>query len=359
MITNTKIISYITNREWILNRETDKFQFFRAPNSLGFEEEYLLPIPKNSGSSDYTKFLKNTLSLLADIYEISIEELEVIIEEDNAILSIRIHDNQTEDGKIGFKRFEELIEGLKDLLVDTASFVINPNIQIKSKPAEAYRYLNYCKFLQTEVGSFIAKVELPSDEIIREPQLFDGPIVANQINTKLKSVISYVQNSVFASNGQFDENHLEENQENINLNLLKDIEKIYDKTESRNIEFYFSDIQDSVKINTENIYNDNLIKLTNLIESINDTLSEENQRTLVGRIITLKSADPEGERNEITFGSLLDNMPIKVKARLSSENYQEAVDAHKDKRNIQITGVLKKLKTMYKFIEVQEFEIPE
>ncbi|WP_276493695.1 hypothetical protein [Maribacter zhoushanensis] len=326
---------------------------------MGFEEEYLLPIPKNPESSDYTKFLKNTLNLLADIYEISIEELEVIIEEDNAILSIRIHDNQTEDGKIGFKRFEELIEGLKDLLVDTASFVMNPDIQINSKPAEAYRYLNYCKFLQTEVGSFIAKIELPSDEIIREPQLFDAPIIANQINTKLKSVLSYVQNSVFNSNGQFDENHLEENQENINLNLLKDIEKIYDKTESRNIEFYFSDIQDSVKINTENIYNDNLIKLTNLIESINESLSEENQRTLVGRIITLKSADPEGERNEITFGSLLDNMPIKVKASLSRENYQEAVDAHKDKRNIQITGVLKKLKTMYKFIEVQEFQIPE
>ena len=359
MITNTKIISYITNREWILNKETDRFQFFRAPDHLGFEEEYLLPIPKNTESSDYAKFLKNTLNILAEIYEVSIEELEVIIEEDNAILSIRIHDNQTEDGKIGFNRFEELIEGLKDLLIDTASFVINPDIQIKSKPAEAYRYLNYCKFLQTEVGSFIAKVELPSDEIIREPQLFDAEIRANQINTKLKSVISYVKNSVFDSNGQFDENHLEENQDNINLNLLKDIEKLYDKTESRNIEFYFSDIQDSVKINTENIYNDNLVKLSNLIESINDTLNEENQRTLTGRIISLKSTDPEGERNEITFGSLLNNMPIRVKARLSSENYQQAVDAHKDKRNIQISGVLKKMKTMYKFIEVQEFEIPE
>lgn len=358
MITNTKITSYISNRDWILNKETEKFQFFRAPDYLGFEEEYLLPIPKNPESSDYKPFLKSTMNLLAEIYEVSIEELEVIIQEDNAILSIRIHDNDTNDGKIGFKRFEELIEGIKDLLIDTASFVINPEIQNKSKPSEAYRYLNYCKFLQTEVGSFIAKIELPSDEIIKEPELFNTAIKANQINSKLKSVISYVKNSVFDSNGQFDEEHLLENQENINLNLLKDLEKIYDKTESQNIEFYFSDIHDSIKINTENIYNENLVKLSNLIESINDTLNEENLRTLTGRIISLKSFDPDGERNQITFGSILDNMPIKVKASLNSENYQAAVDAHKDKKNIQITGILKKLKTMYKFTEIQEFKIP-
>ncbi len=359
MITNTKIISYIQNRGWIQSRETEKFQYFRAPDSLGFEEEYELPIPSNPDSSDYTKFLKNTLFLLADIYEISNEELEIIIEEDNTILSIRIHDNQTKDGKIGFKRFEELIDGLKDLLLDTASFVMHPDIQIKSSPAEAYRYLNYCNFLQTEVGSFIAKVELPSNEVIREPQLFDEEIRANQINAKLKSVIRYVKNSVFDSNGQFDEIHLEENLSNINLNILKDIEKIYDKTESRNIEFYFSDIEDSIKINTENIYNENLIKLSNLIQSINETLNEENERTLIGRIITLKSTDPDGERNEITFASILDNMPIKVKARLNSANYQDAVNAHILKKNIQIKGILKKLKTIYRFIEIQEFDVPE
>jgi hypothetical protein len=359
MITNQKIISYLTNRGWTLNSENIKFQNFIAPIDLGFEEDYMLPIPTNNNTSDFQKFLRKTMSLLSDIYEISIEELQVIIEEDNSILSIRIHDIDTENGKIGFKRFEELVEGLKDLLLDTASFVINPNLQIKSKPAEAYRYLNYCNFMQTEIGSFIAKIELPSDEIIREPQLFDNAVKASDINTKLRSVLSYVNESVFNSNGQFDENHLEENQENINLNLLKDIEKIYDKTESRNIEFYFSDIQESVKISTENVYNEKLFKLSNLIQNINDSLTEESQVSLIGRITNLKSFDPDGERNEITFSSLLDNLPISIKANLSSDNYQDAVDAHKEKRNIQITGILKKMKTLYKFIAIQEFEVPD
>ena len=359
MITSQKIILYLTNRGWTLNSENEKFQNFLAPNDLGFEEDYLLPIPINNKTSDFLKFIRKTISLLSDIYEISIEELEVIIEEDNSILSIRIHDIDTQNGKIGFKRFEELVEGLKDLLLDTASFVMNPNLQIKSKPAEAHRYLNSCNFMQTVIGSFVAKIELPSDEIIREPQLFDNVVKASDINTKLKSVITYVNDSVFNSNGQFDENHLEENQANINLNLLKDLERIYDKTESRNIEFYFSDIQESVKISTVNVYNEKLIKLSTLIQNINDTLTEENQVSLIGRITNLKSFDPDGEKNEITFNALFDNLPISVKANLSSENYQDAVDAHKDKRNIQITGILKKMKTLYKFIEIQQFEVPD
>ena len=358
MITHQKIISYLTNRGWEFSMQNEKFRKYSAPQDLGFEGEYLLPIPFNTESSDYQKFLQNTLKRLSNIYEVSVEELKVIIIEDNSILSIRISDDNTADGKIGFKRFEELIDGLRDLLLDTASFVLNPDLVTKKKPAEAHRYLNYCKFLQTEVGSFIAKVELPENEIIREPELFGGEVIAEEVNEKLKSVINYVNNSVFNSDEAFDDKHFAENEENINLNLLKDIEKIYDKTESRNIEFYFSDIEESVKINTEEIYNNNLIRLTTLIETIDETLNTENEVTLTGRILSLKSSDPDGEQNEIVFGSLLENMPIKVKARLNSDDYQEAVDAHKNKRNIRITGIVKKMKTQYKFIDVQEFDVP-
>ncbi len=359
MITHNKIISYLTNRNWVQVHENPKFRFYRAPENLGFQDEYVLPIPFNNETTDYQKFLRNNLYLISEIYEISVDELEAIINEENSIFSIRINDANTLDGKIGFSRFEELIDGLKDLLLDTATFAIYPNLVNKSKPAEAYRYLNYCKFLQTEVGSFIAKVELPSDEIIREPELFNAEVRAFNINNKLKSIISYVNNSVFDSNGQFDAEHFEDNQTNINLNILKDIERIYDKTESRNIEFYFSDLEESVKISTVNIYNENLIKLSNLIGNINDSLTEENQVTLIGRITSLKSLNPEGQSNEIVFSSLLENLPIRVKARLDSEDYQDAVDAHKLKRNIEITGILKKMKTQYKFIDIESFNVPD
>ena len=357
MITSAQIVRYISNRGWLLQAESQKFDYYRAPADLGFEDAYDLPVPRINNSVDNEKFLKNTLTILADIYELSFDELSVVIAENNSVFSIRIHDNDTILGKIGFHRFEELIDGLKDLLVDTASFVLNPQIVTKSKPAEALRYLNYCKFLQTEVGSFVAKIELPSEEIIKEQQIFRDEIRASEINSKLISVISYVSNSVFGSNGQFDENHFDENQENLNINLLKDLEKIYENTKSENIQFCFSDINDTKKIQTEGIYNNRLANLSSLIKKLDETLNEENQTRLLGRVINLKSSNPEGNSNEITIGTLLDQMPVRVKAKLSSEQYQEAVDAHKEGRNIEISGILKKMKTQYKFIEVMAFEV--
>ena len=357
MINNAQIIRYISNRGWSFQSENIKFNYYRAPENLGFEGIYDIPVPKIETSSDYQNFLKNTLIILADIYELSVDELEVIIAENNFVFSIRIHDDETSQGKIGFHRFEELIDGLKDLLVDIASFVLNPKIITSSKPAEAFRYLNYCKFLQTEVGSFVAKIELPSEEIIKEQEIFRNEIRASEINSKLISVISYVKNSVFESNGHFDENHFDENQENLNINLLKDLERIYENTKSENIQFCFSDINDTRKIDTENVYNDRLRNLSNLIKQLDETLNQENQTRLIGRIINLKSSNPEGNSNEITIGSRLDQMPVKVKAKLSSDHYQQAVDAHKDGRNIKISGILKKMKTQYKFIEVLEFEV--
>ncbi|WP_294238549.1 hypothetical protein [Chryseobacterium sp. sg2396] len=357
MITNTKIINYISNRDWIFVSESEKFYYYAAPEFLGFEEQYLLPIPKKSSTVDYNNFLIKTISILSEIYDISVDEIEVIIEEDNAVFSIRIYDDLTNDGKIGFNRFEELIDGIKDLLIDAATFAITPNILTKNKPAEAFRYLNYCKFLQTEVGSFIARIELPSDKIIKEQELFQDEIRAYDINSKLISILSYVKRSVFDSDQEFNETYLEENQHRINLNILKDIEKIYEKTESRNIEFNFSNIYESVKISTENIYNEKLIKLSNLIQNIDESLNEENHVTITGRITNLKSNDPESNSNEISFNSLLDEKPIKVKAKLSRIQYQQAVDAHKGKKNIQITGIIRKMKTQYKFLDIYNFTI--
>ena len=359
MISNTKIISYLSNRGWILNSETTKFQFYSAPESFGFEDQYLLPVPFNTESTDYNRFLKNTLNILAEIYEVSIDELAAIIEDDSAIFSIRIEDNDTVDGKIGFDRFEELIEGVKELLLDTASFVISPSIQVNSKPPEAYKYLNHCRFLQTDIGSFIAKIELPFNTIIKENEVFTSEITATVINSKLRSVLSYVKESVFDSDGQFDQTHLDTNQENLNLNLLKDIERIYEKTKSSNIEFYFSDIEKSTTINTTNIFNGSLVKLSNLIQRIDEKLIDQGPETLIGRIISLKSKDPHGESNEIIFGTSLNNKQIKVKVKLISDYYKKAVDAHKDKRNIKVKGVLKKMKTQYKFVSVDEFSVPE
>lgn len=356
-MTHQKIIAYLENRNWEFNSEDEKFVKYKAPSNLGFEEDFILPIPKNQEYLDYERFILNNLQILADIYEINIDELIVIIKEENSILSLRIHDEDTDDGKISFHRFDELVEGLKDLLIDAAAFVIDPGIQLKNKASEAERYLNYCKFLQTEKGSFVAKVELPEKQTIKEHDLFEESINASLINSRLKSFIEYVNNSVFNSEQDFSDEYLETHQENINLDLLIDFEKIYERTKSKNIDFYFNDIVETRSISTNEIYNNNLVKLSNLINRVKETIESEETVTLTGRIISLKSTDPDGSRNEITFGALLDQMPIKVKARLNSDDYQLAVDAHKEKRDITIRGLLKELKTIFRFLEVYEFSV--
>lgn len=55
---------------------------------------------------------------------------------------------------------------------------------------------------------------------------------------------------------------------------------------------------------------------------------------------------------------LFDNLPINLKARISSEDYQEAVDAHKLKKNIQITGILRKMTSQYKFVDIHLISVP-
>src|SRR5690606_13630200 len=122
---------------------------------------------------DFKGYYNNLLEIFHDFYNLSKLDFDTLLETPDSILRVRIHDDATAEGKINFVRFEGFIERLKAIITDTASFVIDKNLTSTRIPAEAYKYLNKCHFLQTEKGSYVTKIQLPTKELIKDAELFE------------------------------------------------------------------------------------------------------------------------------------------------------------------------------------------
>lgn len=357
-----KIISFLTNREWVAIEGNAKLTTFRPPADFNLPEGFTISIPTSTEFSDFNQFIDNTLEIIGSLYEYSIDELKLMLDKEQTIFSIRIYDDKTKDGRISLIRFEQVLERVKGILLDTASFVIDKNALSFRVPPEAQRYLNLCEFIETQKGSFIAKIQLPQKELIKENELFDrNEIYSEEINEKVKDVLTYVNNEVFTSANKINvtDDYIIENEDHINLKLLKNIESFYLNADIKNIDFTFSSIDETEKIESQNITKAKIHHLTELIEDVSNKTIEIADIAFRGQIITLKSKDPDGSRNNVTLGGVYNELPVIASVKLDSEHYKEAIEAHKLKQYINITGTAKKTKTRVSFINVATFQIEE
>lgn len=347
------------NRNWRIVREDDRVSELIPPGNFGLPEDYKVIVPKTNDRVDFDKYYNNLLQVFGDFYLLGKDDLNLILEKEDTILKIRIYDDTTSKGKIGFLRFEGIIESLKAILTDTASFVIDKNITSNRVPAEAHRYMNKCHFLQTEKGSYVAKIQLPSKELIKDKELFDrAAVYASEVNDKLNEVLEYVNTQIFTNNvSHIDDNYLIENFDKLNLKLFKDIESLYQKADIKNVDFSFHNMLESKTIESQDVTKEKVHRLTQFIEGLANQAVETKEVTVRGVITALKSKDPDGGKNSITLTGINEDLPVIASANLSSDQYKEAIEAHKIKEYVQVGGLARTTKTSIRFIRVDRFVV--
>ncbi|WP_343636332.1 hypothetical protein [Fluviicola sp.] len=322
--------------------------------------EFQLKIPNNFNKIDSDLFLNNILNIIGDFYTLTLDDLNVIFQKQNTVLKVRVYDDNTSEGNISLNRFEELIERIRTILSDTASFVIDRSVTSTRIPEEVARYLNLCSFMQTEKGSFVAKIQLPSEELIKDGELFErGQVYSKEINNKLSEVLSFVQQNILEGDVNVTDEYLIENEDKLNIKLLKDIETFYKKANLKNIDFSFHSIDNSQVIVNQEITGAKLYKLNQFVSAIESHTFDIGIYTFTGTITALKSKDPDGGHNGVTFACIFEDMPMIVAANLNSDQYKRAIEAHKMKLNITVTGQAKKTKTRARLIEILRFDVEE
>jgi len=359
------IRNFLLNREWEEIEGGRNFFNFRPPKELNFTEGFYLSIPKNTAAPDFNSFIDKIANILADIYDLNINDILWLFSKDNTIFSIKVEDAETIQGIISFPRFKAIIEHLKKILTDIVSFVIyDEPVCDQGPPEEAEKYINLCNFLRTEEGSFVVKIQLPSEEILKHKDLFDErDLLSEDINEKLFRILSFIIQKGFYFDGDNLDSYL--NKELINLELLKDVYDLYEKSPLTNTTTSFAFLNSRYK--KEIKYNDleeenrvsNIGNLAKFIKVVEDKLFELVDVDTKGTVIELKSKDPESDRNIVVVSAIVNNIKSEIRTTLNTSDYRIAIRAHESKQNVRIKGRAKKRKTRLNITDLEQFFLIE
>lgn len=353
------IYRFLNKRGWEKSQEGDRFTIFLPPASLNLPEDYRLEIPSNEKLSGFQNYIDGILSVLSDIYENEFvqDDLEILFSKDNSILKFRIFDKETNNGTINFPKYIGSLEAFKKILSQAVTFTItNKPIFGEAKDFVA-SYLDRCRSLQTEKGSFVTKFQVPNDEIYSTV----NKITTSNVNDKLFDVLEFVRHEVLRPDNDYriTEEYVSDHQDYINYELLNSIKNLYQKSQINNAEFLLNSGYSSRTVTTEKVQS-RLKYFRSYIRNIKEVLLETEPLETIGFIKSLSSSSPQhSENNEVVIHAEVANTEEKIKITLNSNRYLEAIRAHRNEWAIRVKGKARQYKTMYSIEDLDEFEVIE
>jgi hypothetical protein len=350
------VTRFLLREGWEPYKSSDRFQKMTGPSSIGDFINLTLPV---SDKTVYDKeLLDKVVDLIAEIYEQPKSELLAALADNSAVFISQLIDESTKQGAIPFIRFEQHIQEVKNLLLNNASFSVSKKHYVTDIPEEANSYLHMCSFLQTAVGSFVSKVQLPSTVDLSTNLFEEYSVRSNSINDNLGNVLGFVVNGIY--NGSQSEiysvEHVTNNASRININVFENINNLFKKTQVKEINFSLIGPSSQIKIKSGPVGSEEFKRLDDYIELASVVFSKNIEIDSRGRIIQLRSSNVKGSANQIVINRLQKGLkPIYV--NLEGSQYDSAIVAHKNRGDVYIKGTAIETKNYLRIIRLVEFRV--
>lgn len=360
---HNKIKTYLESNSWTLKSSNDKFLNMAPPANLELSEDYTLKIFRVSTNNDYYSYLDRITNIISGIYGISTDDLKDSLEQDGEVLAVRVIDRETTSGDMKLSIFDKWLSTIKQLLYDTAGFALEKQPVLANMPAEAEIYVDKCRFLQTKKGSFVARILLPYDAIIRPVGLFREEVKASSVNTKLYKSLSFVNSQILKNEPiSYTPQFFEQHRDSINLDMLKTINTLIKYNDFQSVEYTFSRQQTAQnQVSFAEISDHKTKNLDELILKVeNEVIEPPIPIEITGFVTYLSIKQMDYEKNTIKILASHDRIgPLNLKIRLDEETYLNAVDAHKNHQKVFFRGKAIKLrntKNEFRAVEIDNVE---
>ncbi|KAA0179418.1 hypothetical protein FX016_20400 [Cupriavidus gilardii] len=359
-ILSEKLRTFLTSAGWTPGRQARGLSFFYPPPELGVQGSYSVALPDDPSRPGVGTLLHSAADSLIELYGYSqlgeLLDSAAVVSTDTrpARIVSRFVDAATRSGAMPLHALGEFLSQLEKGLYSSAKFKLGGNDN--SVRAIASRFARECLFLQTQVGSFIASVEVPKTTL-RQSDLFGHEAIeSSQVCSSFFSAVDFLNARVLNATQPFDtQESLADAVALFDVELLEVLSKMIVGPGMDSIDFTL-EIGNAIRTSkTGWITEEKTTRLTDYVAFIKQHFRGENDLMITGTIVELRSRDPESNKNFIRLVGDFRGDRTFVSALLSNEQYQRAVDAHRTKRPILIRGNGTRLRTQIRISEITEF----
>ena len=352
----TDVAKYLYDLGWSqVPSNRNMVQVFQMENQYGF---FQADLPTSRSLRDYGPAMYRTIKQIAQSFCKSVEQ--VILELLNPlsdILRLRIDEPTISGGSILFGDAINLYDNAKKLIQATAMDIISPRWRHSGQPKKSIiDFVNNCRFGQTEIGSYVVSVVCPiakiddNDQIAKLPIYSEGEECADSFTRK---VVNKLITSVQAVKEAIDQGESDRiirpgsyPDDCISVDFLKALGgiNIYRSGSTLDIAAKYAptiknNTLDNPSVSIGSEYYEPINALVNKDKSPQE---KENEKAYFGQIQSL-DAPPDlaaRRKGKITLVFLEDKRKTKASAILQREDYDAAIEAHKDGKTVKLMGAM-------------------
>jgi hypothetical protein len=368
------LANFLTANEWKdIKRIKDEIIIFSKNDNS--EKMHFLWVPLKVDASDYSQMIFRVVQDLAEFENKTdiqvLDDLQTVAVGD--IIRVNSFDPMDgHDNSILLNKGIDILTRTKQMAQAAASSVINKSpVHSKNPPQEVKQFVRNLKMAQTERGSFIMKLISPIDvqgqvpgefEDFSERLPFSRRAVYELINS-LKILNETAKN--VKKQGYFDFNaFLETVPKGVSANLCEALSPIIDGNEIKT----YSEWPIDISVTWSYLIRDRSLPATidvsfdpELFPIIREVAQELRARnpeiiTLIGWVNILERGSRTGPGLIRVIGKIDDRIK-QVRIKLESEEYNIAIDAHKNGFMVSVNGTLVTERNIYHLDNPKNFHI--
>ena len=348
-----EIVRFLIGLQWkkIANKNPN-VAIFQKNNELGF---YQVVVPLNLDFSDYGDMMYKVAEELSLEQNKSVEE--VVLELSNPlsdIVKVRIDDDSVNAGSVLFEDAIKLFANSKKLIQYAAQDAIQPRKYYGNGRIcdDVHRFMEQCRFGQTEVGSYITNIVCPfvykdENDKFQQMSLFDDEkdvavSLTRKATKKLMNSLAEVKSCI--DEGDDLEKLADREQNRISINFLESLENLNINKNGGNLDVkikWSSTVLENKSECNKVVFSHNYYTPINSVtQKVKRDQQNEVQEDYVGLIKAVKGHEDIEERNSgiINLVVVANDKKRTVKARLSKADYNDAVEAHKKGKYVRVKG---------------------
>ena len=317
---------------------------------------FQVTVPMDSSLIDYAYAMHEAVEKVAFCNNQTLEQLVLyLINPNSDVLKIRLDRKDIESGSIFFDDAINIYENAKKLITATAQDILDRRIYHKGRISDVITdFVSKCRFGQTEVGSYVVSIVCPFIEINSNSynmlSLFSkeeecANSLTRQVTNRIMNNLNFIKTSI--DNDNFDNLLSDSNGNLISVNFYEALAGMNLGVENANLNF-IANWSPTVKINRSvvskvTISHNYYEPVAEIISRIKKDISAREK--ICGRISNLCASPNSDERKEgIISISYLDKNDKKktVKVTLNKDDYNNAIDAHRNGCYVEIIGDITK-----------------
>ncbi|MGA6113348.1 hypothetical protein [Agrobacterium radiobacter] len=353
-------VAYLRARGWEMSALVDE-RFSVWHTDYDDEAEILIPI--RASAPDFVSVMARTLKQLEDVEGRS--QLEILRDLMNSgfdVVRIAAQSPATRDGTVRIEDGLKIFENSREMMLAAACAVVQPRPVFHSrKPQQATDFLRKARFGQTEVGSFVLTVLTPITPSLVTVDLFgndidEAPFERSVTETLARAVgrmVSAAETMAVRGFSAFQEAV----KEGVSANLCEAVADLLKADETSTLKVDFAWAMNRPRPATKPIFISQSVagNLEAAAKSFRATDTFDDY-VVEGPVVKLQHEAGENT-GRATILADLEGRARKVSVVLPLEMYNLAVEAHRNYRQIRLTGDVAKEGRGYNLRDPKRLEI--